>query len=93
MSQSIGFEVFLTEEAYDTKTAAIETLLGIPNPTNTEYRIKIKHNTLPKWCGGLNQELVDATEELSDDDCLQYYDRNSVVTSATLVAGGWYPAY
>lgn len=93
MSHSIGFEVFDTEEDYDKKTAAIETKLGIPNPITTAYRVKIKHKTLSKWCGGLNKELADATGELSDADCLKYYDRNKIVTSDTLVTDDWFLAH
>lgn len=92
MAGSIGYEVFLTEAEYDAKTAAIETLLGIPNSVNTAAREKIKHDTLEKWCGTVNQTLVDATEELSDEECLPYYNRNELVTPATLNSGGWFPS-
>ena len=93
MAGSIGYEVFLTESAYDTKAAAIETLLGIPNTTTTGYREKIKHLTLSKWTGTVAKALIDATVALSDADCLQYYDRNTLVTPATLDTDGWFPAY
>lgn len=91
MAGSIGYETFLTEADYDTKTGAIETLLNSIDDDTTGYRYKMKHNAENKWFGTVTQKLVNATASLSDADCLQYYDRNTLVTVETLKTDGWLP--
>ncbi len=89
MGGSIGYETFLTEMEYDTKTAAIEMLLNTIDKDTTGYRYKMKHRTENKWFGTVTRKLVNATSHLSDVDCFPFYDRNRLITVRKLEVEGW----
>ena len=87
----IGYEVFGTEDEWNTHESSIKTLLGVPCRGTTGYRDKISHPTSGEYAGTVESKLVDATASLSDADCVQYYDRNNLVAGQNLTDDGWWP--
>jgi len=89
------YEIFTTEGALNTKSTAIDILLGYPNAaTKTDrYRDVLKHDILSSWAGVVDQNLVDACASMTPTDRLQYYDDTDLKDRQYLIDNGWFPPF
>lgn len=89
------YEIFGTEEAGNTKTSAIDTLLGYPNsPTKTDnYRGLIKKYNVSSWVGDVDQRLINACASMTPSDRLLHYQDSDLKDYQWMVDNGWFPPY
>jgi len=89
------FEIFSTEVDLNTKSSAIDVLLGYPNTPNktTMYRCGLEKYQSTDWVGCVDDNLVDACASMTPAQRLQYYDDSDLKTPQWLVDNNWYPPY
>lgn len=87
----VGYQIFNTENDFDTKTNSINVLLSIPGPGRLDYREKIKHFTQALWAGTVHQDLVDSCASMTPSERLSYYDEFNLKTPQYLDDNGWFP--
>ena len=87
------YEIFNSESDLNTKSVAIDVLLGYPNlETKTlKYRNTFKHKNQTLWAGVVDQTLVDVCQSMTSEECVTYYDNTDLKDHKYLKDNGWFP--
>jgi len=85
------YEIFPNLEAAEEKLARIDVLLDYPNGAEV-YR---KHFSHPepedtRVTGIVDEKLVEACKEMTDEQRLQYYDHDQLYDLSEIYEQGWF---
>lgn len=89
----VQYEIFTIKNNGDTKSAAIDDLMGYPTPNGkTErYRDLIKHNTQDLWAGIITDKLVHICSSMTSEQRAFMYDELDLKDTEYLKDNNWFP--
>ena len=85
------YEVLTNTEEANIKSNKIDTLLGYPNGYGTaNYREIFPHPIDDRVVAIVDERLIEACEDMSDEERLQYYNQANLKTLEEVNKMGWF---
>ena len=85
------FQIFETEQSLIDTNVLINSLLCYPTENTEKYRDNFEHPTSGLWAGVVDDELITACSEMTQEERLEYYDADNLKAYSWMEDNGWFP--